>query len=163
MSKQKIRLGIIGAGKITTDKGRHIDSIRELGDSDVELVALADVVPGFAQKVADRFGVPAGFDDYRQMLAMENLDAVTINAPNHTHKEIAIAALKAGKHVYLEKPITNTLAETKEVVDVAVKSGKILIGGSNGLLQRQMSTFKEMRSEERRVGKECRSRWSPYH
>jgi predicted dehydrogenase len=139
-----IKLGIIGAGAVTVNKGRHIDSLRELADPDAEIAALADVIPGHAQKVADRFSIPCGFDDYRHLLDMKEIDAVAINTPNHTHKQIAIDALEAGKHVYLEKPITNTYEELAELVQVAQKSGKIFLGGSNGLFLRQMKTFRDM-------------------
>jgi predicted dehydrogenase len=147
MANQQIKLGIIGAGSVTTDKGRHIDSFRELNDPDAKIVALADIIPGFAQKVADRFSIARGFDDYRRLLEMEEINAVVINTPTNTHKQIAIDALKAGKHVYAEKPITNSCEELKELVDVARASGRIFLGGSNGLLQRQMATFRNMIDE----------------
>jgi predicted dehydrogenase len=144
MANQRIKLGIIGAGGVTTDKGRHIDSFRELNDPDAEIVALADIIPGFAKKVADRFSITRSFDDYHQMLEMKEINAVAVNTPTSTHKQIAIDVLKAGKHVYVEKPITRNTAELEELVTVAKASDKIFIGGSNGLLQRQMKTFKDM-------------------
>ena len=144
MSSLQINMGIIGAGSVTTSKGRHIDSVRELNDPNADIIALADIIPGFAKKTADRFSIPHGFDDYNQLLAMSEINAVVINTPTNTHKQVAIDALKAGKHVYLEKPITHTHEELVELVDAAKKSGKIFIAGSNGLLQRQMGTFKSM-------------------
>ena len=147
MAHEPVRLGIIGAGKITTDKGRHLDSLRELNDPDVEVAALADIIPGFAQKTADRWGIPRGFDDYRRILDMKDINAVAINTPNHTHKQIAIDALRVGKHVYVEKPITNNRAELEELVKAAGESGKIFLGGSNGLVLRQMKMFKSLIDE----------------
>lgn len=111
MNQKTIRLGIIGAGKVTTDRNRHIDSIRSLNDRNVEITAIADVVPGLAKDVAERFGIPNSFEDYRQMLAMPDLDAVTINTPTATHLAIALDCIKAGKHLYVEKPITMNKAE----------------------------------------------------
>jgi predicted dehydrogenase len=144
MSNQPIKLGIIGAGGITTAPSRHLESLRELNDPDVEVYALADVIPGFARKVADKFSIPHGFDDYRKLLEMKEINAVAVNTPTHTHKQIAMDVIKAGKHVYVEKPITHNLAEMEELVKAAKASDKIFLGGSNGLLQRQMKTFKDM-------------------
>jgi predicted dehydrogenase len=144
MANQRIKLGIIGAGGVTTDRGRHIDSFRELNDPDAEIVALADVIPGFAKKTADRFSIPHGFDDYRRLLEMKEINAVAVNTPTSTHKQIALDALKAGKHVYVEKPIVRNTAELEELTAAAKGGDKIFIGGSNGLLQRQMKTFKDM-------------------
>ena len=90
MNKKSIRLGIIGAGSVTTNPGRHIDSIQALNDPGAELVALADVIPGFAKNVATRFGIKDGYDDYHELLARPDINAVAINTPTDTHKEIAI-------------------------------------------------------------------------
>lgn len=144
MNQKTIRLGIIGAGKVTTDRNRHIDSIRSLNDRDVEITAIADVVPGLAKDVAERFGIPHSFEDYRQMLAMPDLDAVTINTPTATHLAIALDCIKAGKHLYVEKPITMNKAELEELLTAARQSDKVFLGGSNGLLQRQMGMFRSM-------------------
>ena len=58
MNNTKIRLGIIGAGKVTTNPGRHIDSVRSLKDKNVEITAVADIVPGLAAQTAEDFGIP---------------------------------------------------------------------------------------------------------
>lgn len=139
-----IRLGIIGAGKITTRPGRHLDAIKELNAPDVEVYALCDVIPGFARKEAERFGIPMAFDDYREMLKDDSINAIAINTPTNSHKEIAIDCLKAGKHVYLEKPITTNAAEMEELLAVANASPGVFVAGSNGLFQNQMFLFKQM-------------------
>lgn len=144
MNQQKIRLGIIGAGKVTTLPGRHLDSILELEDSDVEIIAIADTSPGLAQQAAKDFHIPYAFEDYHDLLALSELDAVTINTPTHTHKSIAIDCFLANKHVYLEKPVTSTKAELQEILAVARTTDRVFLGGSNGLLQRQMGLFKQM-------------------
>src|SRR2546430_17303648 len=78
------------------------------------------------------------YKDWRKMLEQEkNLEAVIVATPDHNHAIVSIHAMKMGKHVYCEKPLTRTIYEARQMAKV--------------------------RSEERRVGKECRSRWSPYH
>lgn len=114
--KKTIHLGIIGAGKVTTQPNRHIDSIRSLHDKDVEITAIADITPGLAADVAEEFHIPYSFEDYHDLLAMETIDAVTINTPTFTHKQIALDCIRAGKHVYVEKPITQTAEELVEVL-----------------------------------------------
>ncbi len=71
--KKTIHLGIIGAGKVTTQPNRHIDSIRSLHDKDVEITAIADITPGLAADVAEEFHIPYSFEDYHDLLAMEPL------------------------------------------------------------------------------------------
>ena len=80
---------------------------------------------------------------------METIDAVTINTPTFTHKQIALDCIRAGKHVYVEKPITQTAEELVEVLAEARKSNKVFLGGSNGLLQRQMRMFRQLVSSGR--------------
>ncbi len=143
-NSQSIRLGIIGAGKVTTNPDRHIDSIRSLKDRNVEITAVADVLPGLARQVAENFSIPQWYEDYHQMLANPDINAITINTPTVTHKQIALDCIKAGKHLYVEKPITMTATELEEVLDAARQSDKVFLAGSNGLLQRQMSMFPKL-------------------
>lgn len=144
MNQQNIKLGFIGAGKVTTEPNRHIDSIRSLKDRNVEITAVADVVPGLAKHVAEEFNIPYYFENYHDLLTMEEINAITINTPTFTHKQIAIDCIHANKHLYVEKPITMTTEELEEVLVEARKSDKVFLAGSNGLLQRQMAMFREM-------------------
>lgn len=141
---EQIRLGIIGAGKVTTNPGRHIDSIRSLKDPDVEITAVADVAFGLAKHVAKQFHIPRSFEDYHDLLACPEINAVTINTPTATHRQIALDCIAAGKHLYVEKPITMTSRELEDVLIAARQSDKVFLAGSNGLLQRQMTMFRQM-------------------
>lgn len=144
MNTQKIRLGIIGAGKVTVGKNRHLDSIRSLDDKNIEVLAIADISENAAQYAAEKYQIPHVFTDYHKLLAMPEIDAVTINTPTSTHKQIALDAIRSGKHVYVEKPITQTAEELEEVLAKSKKSDRVFLAGSNGLLQRQMLLFREM-------------------
>jgi predicted dehydrogenase len=141
-SEEKINLGIIGAGKVTV--ARHIPSLRSVGDPAVKLLALADAKPGLAKKVAGEYEISYAFEDYKDLLAMDEINAVSVCTPSFTHAQITIDALKAGKHVYLEKPATLNETEMREVLAVSKQCGRVFIVGSNGLLQPQMFVFKKM-------------------
>jgi predicted dehydrogenase len=117
-----VRAGIIGAGGIA--RYAHIPGYQ--AQKDVELVALCDVLPGQAARVAEEFEIPRAYDSYQEMLKKERLDVVSVCTPNVSHKEATVAALKAGLHVLCEKPIAMNLAEGREMVDTAAKLGQVL-------------------------------------
>jgi predicted dehydrogenase len=119
---RKVKIGIIGAGGICTV---HLPPLKERSE-EVELVAAADVNPA-AKALVDKYEIPQFFSDYRQLLPL--VDAVLINVPTHLHASMTIEALKADKHVFLEKPMTRTLDEAKEVAAAAAQSkGRLQIG-----------------------------------
>ena len=114
-SDKKLRIGIIGTGWIAE---AHIQQYVKFPD--VEVVAMADLIPGKCQAFCERNGVDYTnihfYPDHQSMLDNEKLDAVSICTYNATHAECAIAALKAGVNVLLEKPFTVTLDEAVEVM-----------------------------------------------
>jgi predicted dehydrogenase len=92
---------------------------------DVEIVAMCDVSAAAIKKAQAR-GIETKhiFKDYREMMRMPDLDAVVIGLPNYLHAPVSIAALKAGKHVLCEKPIAESVASGKKIVDAAKRSRK---------------------------------------
>ena len=76
-----------------------------------------------AREAAEELNVPYYTDDYRQLLAREEIDAVSVCTPNALHEEIALAALKAGKHLYIDKPLADTAQGARRIADQAEKSG----------------------------------------
>ncbi|HHY99264.1 MAG TPA: Gfo/Idh/MocA family oxidoreductase [Firmicutes bacterium] len=123
---KKLRVGIIGTGGIAR---AHMGGYSKLDT--VEMVAFCDAIPERAQQAAETFGASGAkvFTDYREMLEMKDLDAVSVCTPNNTHAVTTIAALKAGKHVFCEKPMAVTSAEADEMVRTARKNGlKLSVG-----------------------------------
>ena len=120
----KLKVGVIGAGGIA---GSHIQRLKPM--SDVEVVSVCDVREGAARKRADEFGIPEVYTDYRDLLKKSPVDAVSVCTPNFFHAEPTIAALKAGKHVIVEKPMAMNVKEAKAMVDAAEKSKKVLTVG----------------------------------
>lgn len=124
----KIRFATIGMGI----QGNY-DTQAALRNPDVEFVAAADLYTGRLEHAKTAYGKDKELfttRDYREILTRPDVDAVLIVTPDHWHDHITIAALKAGKHVYCEKPMVQHLNEGKAVVDAWKKSGKTMQVGS---------------------------------
>ncbi|TAF97711.1 MAG: gfo/Idh/MocA family oxidoreductase [Cytophagia bacterium] len=122
----KIRIATIGVGI----QG-HYDTQAALKNPDVELVAVADLYTGRLERAKATFGKDIFTTrDYRQILARKDIDAVLVVTPDHWHDRITIDALKAGKHVYCEKPMVHQIGEGKAVIEAWKTSGKTMQVGS---------------------------------
>ena len=113
---ERIRVGIIGvAGK----GGSNLNEIERTKLADV--VALCDVDATRAAPVRQRFPNARFYEDYRQMMDQKDLQAVVISTPDHHHAFAALAAMRARKHVYCEKPLAHSVQEVRLMMDVAAK------------------------------------------
>ena len=112
----RIRVGIIGAGRI----GRvHAQSIA-FGIPEAEIVAISDPFIENAKRAARDFAIPAVYPDYHAILNDPTIQAVLICSPTNTHADIAMEAARAGKHIFCEKPVDQTVSkilETKKLVE----------------------------------------------
>lgn len=124
---RKLRLGIIGSGDFARI---HLDGISKVQNA--EVVALCDVDLEKAKGYAEKYRIKDLYTDYNELLARDDIDAVTLPLPDQVHKEITIAALRAGKHVLCEKPMSLNLDECKEMIKVAKETGKQLMVGQVG-------------------------------
>ena len=121
----KLRIAIVGAGRIGNV---HAESIT-YHIPEAEVVMVTDPYEEGARKLAERFGVPKYSKDYMDIINNKDVDAVLVCSPTPTHAEITIAALKAGKHVFCEKPVHTSIDCIKEVQKVAEETGlKLQIG-----------------------------------
>ncbi len=136
---QTIRVGVIGTGGIATTQ--HIPGYQAL--EGVEIVALCDVAPGRAAAVAQGIPSARAYEDYREMLAKEKLDAVSVTTPNFAHRDATIAALEAGCHVLCEKPIAMNLQQGREMVEAARKAGKLLQVGLHMRFETESQTLRK--------------------
>jgi predicted dehydrogenase len=128
----RIRYGFIGLGGMGNG---HLSIIKNLTATDnVEVVALCDVFDKRRRDAQGKAGVPEGqaYGDYRRLLERNDIDAVVIATPDHWHAQIALDALEAGKHIYLEKPMTRTLEEAFKVYDMAKRTNLQVQVGSHG-------------------------------
>ncbi|MGH9767836.1 MAG: Gfo/Idh/MocA family protein, partial [Blastocatellia bacterium] len=125
-ANDRIRIGLIGAGGMGF--GDTETALRVKG---VELVAAADLYDGRLVRVKEVFGKNVVTTrDYREVLSRSDIDAVIIATPDHWHQQIAIEAMKAGKDVYCEKPMTHKVAEGFEMAAAEKTSGRIVQVGS---------------------------------
>ena len=118
--QEPLRVGVIGCGAGLF----HLEGYAE--EPRVKVVALAGLDTDRCQSLAQRFDIPRVFRDYQELLAESDIDAVSIAVPNNLHAPVAIAALEAGKHVLIEKPLARFASEAEQMVEAAKKSGKIL-------------------------------------
>ncbi len=122
--RERVRLGIAGAGAIT--QVMHLPILAERAD--VELVALADTDEHKAAAVAERFNVPRILDD-DALLADASVAGIVIGAPEALHETMAAAALGAGKHVLVERPLAQSAEGVRRLVAAAEESGRGLVVG----------------------------------
>ncbi len=121
-----IKIAIIGAGGMAA---YHATGFRQAG---AEIVALADVNKVAAEKAAAKHGIPRFFGDVTEMLrAVPELDAVSIIVPNKFHAPLALQALKAGKHVFCEKPPALNAREMLQLKTAAAKAKRTLMFNFN--------------------------------
>ena len=122
--KNKIKIAVIGCGGIAG--AGHMPQYQILKD-DFEVVAVCDIIESRAKAFAEKFGVPAYYADYKDVLKIEGLDAVDICTPNYLHSIIAVDALDCGINVLCEKPDAVSVAEAERMKAAAEKSGKLLM------------------------------------
>ncbi len=118
MTTTPLRVGVIGVG---FGSAVHIPGFLSEG---VQVVAVCARRQERAEKAAKDFGIPHVFTDYRQLLEMRDLDAVSIASPPAVHYEMTMAALDAGKHVLCEKPFALDQRQAKDMADKAARTGR---------------------------------------
>ncbi|MFX4271843.1 Gfo/Idh/MocA family protein [Propionibacteriaceae bacterium Y1685] len=117
----QVRFGVIGVGIIGKQHVKRLVS----GVAPTSLVAVADANPEAAQALAAEFEVEAA-ESVEALLARDDIDAIVIAVPSGLHADLAVAALDAGKHVLLEKPIDVTVEAADRIIEAEKRSGKVL-------------------------------------
>lgn len=121
VKKHEIKIGVIGTGMIGLE---HIRGFRVIPRC--EISAISDCDEGRLAKAAEEFDIENAFVNYKELLALEDLDGVVICTPPHIHEEIVLAALNAGKHVLCEKPMAISSSAAAKMVKRAKKTKRIL-------------------------------------
>lgn len=117
----KLKVGIIGVGTVGA---WHVEAYQSSGEA--EVVAICDIDEPRLQARGQKYGVAERFADYREMLRRADVEAVDVCTPNHLHREMVVAALKAGRKVLVEKPMAFDGAEAAKIVQAEKQTGGIV-------------------------------------
>ena len=145
----KVRIGLIGCGGIAN--GKHLPAYK--ANDRAELVAFCDIIVERAEKACREYGAEGAvvYEDYRELLANDSVDAVLVLTHNGAHCQITVDALNAGKHVLVEKPMAITYEEAKKMIAARDKAGKLLTVGYQTRFRDDALYLKEL-CEEGRFG-----------
>jgi predicted dehydrogenase len=137
----RVRVGVIGCGN---QGGNHVRTLSGLKDADV--VYVSDIDQERASRAVSQANQATGVGDFRRILDDRSVDAVTIATPDHWHVPVALAALEAGKHVYVEKPCSHNVKEGQLLVAAARKHKRVVAHGtqsrSNVAMQQAMQLLR---------------------
>lgn len=124
---KKLKYGVIGTGNIVP---KHLNGYSALSDS-VDIVACCDINAEKMNAVADKYNIPNRFENYKDLLAMKELDFVSVCLPNYLHAPISIEAMEAGLHVHCEKPMAVSLKAAEAMLKARNRTGRCLMIGLN--------------------------------
>lgn len=132
---KSLGIGLIGTGYMGKCHALAYGSVKAVFGNlpDIRLEVLCDVPAGKADDFAEQFGFARGTGDWKDLISDPKVDVVCIATPNKVHMEMAVAALEAGKHVHLEKPMALTLDDAEAMVHASEKTGAKTIVGYNYL------------------------------
>jgi predicted dehydrogenase len=146
MTKRKLRIGLIGSGFMGKAHAFGYGTAARVFDLpfEIELHTLADASDELAAKAAAALGFARSTSDWRAMVADPQIDVVNVTSPNALHKEMALAAIAAGKHVYCEKPLAPLAADAREMAEAAEAKGVKTQVGFNYLCNPLFALAREM-------------------
>ncbi len=124
---KKIRVGVVGLGWVA--QVFHLPLLTKIDEA--EVVAVCDKDKARSRMIGEKFSIPNVFSDYRQMLDRDDIDAVIICTSTDAHHPVTVAALQAGKHAFVEKPITRTLLEARQLTEMANSQKLTMMVGMN--------------------------------
>ena len=122
---EKVRIGVAGANGAFGSK--HLDALSQIDN--VEIVAAMATTLEKANGVADKYSIPNRFDNYDDMLGLADLDAVILATPTQIHAEQGLKAMASGKHVLIEIPMADTLADSEALVAKQKETGLVAMAG----------------------------------
>ena len=146
MTKPKLRIGLIGTGFMGRAHVFGFASAPRVFDLPygIDLHTVVDITPEAAARAAQALGFAHSSANWRDLIANPEIDVVDITAPNALHKEMALAAIAAGKHVYCEKPLAPLAADALEMAQAAEAAGIKTQVGFNYLCNPMLGLAREM-------------------
>jgi predicted dehydrogenase len=141
----RVKLAFLGCGDVA--QRDYLPELHRIGDQ-VELAAVCGRTDGRVRAVAEQYGFGAWYTDYRRMLAESEADAVINLTPIQLHAETNLAALRAGKHVYTEKPVANSVAAARQMQEAAAAQELIVVCAPCVMLFPQVRAIQKLLAEE---------------
>lgn len=138
-TSRTFNVAVIGAGAIGLD---HIRSFQQ--HPAARVVALAEVSPARGRAAADEFGIETWVTDYQSLLTRSDIDVVSIALPNFLHASVGIEALKAGKHVMVDKPMATNARDAAKLIATAKQKRRRLMVGQNMRFSPEVQTAKHL-------------------
>jgi myo-inositol 2-dehydrogenase / D-chiro-inositol 1-dehydrogenase len=135
-----VRVGVVGCGRVAQQ--RHLPVIHGLATTD--LVAIADVSEETRNALIEQYGLDSAFSDYRELVTSDSVDAVMIAAPTQLHAEVGVAALEAGKHVMIEKPLALSLDDVDALEAAAEGTDRVVAVAMNSRWHRLTREAREV-------------------
>lgn len=141
-----MRVGLVGAGFMGKAHCIGFGTAARVFDLPVgfDLHMVAEATPDLAEQARQRFGFSRSTDDWRALVADPQIDVVDIAAPNRFHREIAVAAARAGKHIYCEKPLAPTAEDARHMAEAAAQAGVLTQVGFNYLSNPMIRAAREI-------------------
>ncbi|MUT68658.1 Gfo/Idh/MocA family protein [Paenibacillus sp. NEAU-GSW1] len=152
---KKVRVGMVGykfMGKAHSNAYRALPMFFPKAAAKPEMTAICGRNPEGLEQARAQFGWESSETDWRELIKREDIDLIDINAPSDAHKEIAIEAAKAGKHLFCEKPLALTLEDSKEMLEAAESAGVKHMVGFNYRFAPAVQLAKKL-IDEGRLGK----------
>jgi predicted dehydrogenase len=128
-ANDRINVALIGCGGRGRSDAGTFKRYADENNNACQIVAVCDVYEKRKRETAEKYGAK-GFLDYREVLAMPDVDAVIVATPDHWHARVALDAMDQGKDVYLEKPMCHTIKEVKQLMDTVHETNRVLQVGS---------------------------------
>jgi myo-inositol 2-dehydrogenase / D-chiro-inositol 1-dehydrogenase len=136
----RVRLALIGCGEVTAEK--HLPTIKKI--SEIELTAVCDLDKNRARAAAAKFGVARHSDDANEIFALRDVDAVGVLTDPGSHADLAIGAIRAGKHVLVEKPLALTPQDCARMIKEANARSVITMTGFHMRFHRLVRQAREL-------------------
>jgi len=118
----RVGVGIVGSGFIADIHAVALGMV-----PDAQIIGVASPTPGKARHFAEERKIPHAYEDYRELMARDDVDVVLLGLPNYLHCEAALAAAAAGKHIIVEKPMAVTVAECDRMIAACKDAGVLLM------------------------------------
>jgi len=135
----RVKVGVIGVGLWGVN---HVEAYRGLPHA--EIIAVADPVPGRAQEISKAFNIPHWFENYEELCALKEIEAVSIVTPESAHLKPVEAAARARKHILVEKPMAHSVGDVEKMIAAAQEADVVLMPGHLLRFEPRYALIKEM-------------------